>query len=114
MSERPEWPAGERFAQRLARLGSAHPAIAVPLCLAVADADAVHHSVTHEPVVELGVDLADRIGAVSQVPTVEMVRDPPGDLQVGKRVLLVQRGEFTLEIPAGHGGTPHVSVPAPA
>ena len=74
-SEGPKWRAGRTFTKCLARLGSAHPAIAVPLCLAVADADAVHHAVTHEPVVELGVDLADRIGSISQIPTVEMVRN---------------------------------------
>ena len=93
------------FAECLGRVGSAHPAIAVPLGLAVADADAVHHAITDEPVVELRIDLADRVGAVSQIPSVEVVRDRPDDLEVGERVLLVQWGEFPLEIAAGHGRT---------
>jgi hypothetical protein len=63
----------------------------------------VHHAVTGEPVVELGIDFADRIGSVSQIPPVEVVRDCPDDLEVGERVLLVQRGEFTCEIAVRDG-----------
>src|SRR5262249_14968043 len=86
------------LAQHLGRPGSTHPAIAVPLRLALTDANAVHHAVAAEPVVELGIDLADRIGTVSQVTPVEVVRDRPDDLEVAERVFLVQWGEFTLEI----------------
>ena len=82
MRERPECAGRWLFAQRLARLRSAHPAVAVPLGLAVADADAVHHAVAHEPVVELGVDLADRIrrrcAGTARRDSPGSSRSPPG------------------------------------
>jgi hypothetical protein len=58
-------PARERIelalAERCRDVGGAHPAIAVPLGVAVGDAHAVHHSVADEPViVRPGVD---RVGA---------------------------------------------------
>ena len=76
----------------LRRLRSAHPAVAVPLGLAVADADAVHHAVADEPVVQLGIDLADRVRAVAQVPPVQVVRDRPDHLEIGERVLRGRTG----------------------
>src|SRR3954462_7235970 len=65
------------LAQRSCGLRAMHPAVPVPLRLAVADADAVHHAVADEPVIQLGIDLADRIGTVAQIAAVEIVRIVP-------------------------------------
>jgi len=51
-------------------------------------------------VIELRIELADRIGSVPQIAPVEIVRDIAFDVEVGERLLLVQRGEFILEIAA--------------
>ena len=67
---------------------AAHPAVAVPLGLAVAEPHAVHHAVADEPVVELGVDLADRVRAVAKVSPVQVVRDRPVTSR-SERVLLL-------------------------
>jgi hypothetical protein len=45
-----EAPDRRPLAQRLGYVRTTHPAVAVPLRLAVADADAVHHAVGHKPV----------------------------------------------------------------
>src|ERR1700687_3395229 len=99
-------PGRWRLAQRLSRLRPSHPAVAVPLSLAVADPDAVYHAVAQKPVVKLGIDLADGTGSVTKVPPVQVVRDRPGDLKVGQREFFVQRGELTLQIAVGHDGPP--------
>ena len=95
----------------LARLGltqlsrdgvRAHVAVAVPLRLAVDDADAVHHAVAEEPVVVLA-GIAQRVGTDAQVAPVEMVGDGPGHRQVGHGLLLAHRREVVLEVAVGHG-----------
>ena len=53
----------------------------------------------------LGVEIADRIGSVSQKSAVQIVRDPPGNLEVCERELLAQRGEMALEITVGRHTT---------
>ncbi len=52
--------------------------------------------------IELGIDLADRIGSVTQVTPVEVVGDVAGDVEVGERELLVQWGEITHQVGVGH------------
>ena len=94
------------LAEFLRHVRAPHPAVAVPVRLAVADADAVHHAVTDEPVAKVRIDLADRIGPISQVAPVQVVRDRPCNLEVSQRVFLLQRGERTLQIAVGHDGPP--------
>ena len=106
----PEVTGRRLLAERLRGLRTTHPSVAVPLGLAVADADAVHHAVADEPVIERGIDLADRVRAVAQVPAVEIVRNRPDHLEVGQRVLTVDRRELALEVAVRHRDTPYNSV----
>ena len=93
---------GLRLPQRSAGLRAAHVAVAVPLGLAVAQPQAVHHAVAGEPVVALGIDRADRVGAVAQVAPVQVVRDLADDVEIGEGVFPGQRGEGALEVAVRH------------
>ena len=85
-------PRRRRLAERLADARRAHPAVAVPLGPAVAQADAVDHAVAGEPVVRRRVDRPDRVRPVAQVAPVELDRAArPIDRQVERRDLLVER-----------------------
>ena len=69
-----------RFATNVAHVLRADVAVAVPLGPALAEADAVHHAVAHEPVVRRRVDGGRRVGAVAQVPAAQLGRDLPVEL----------------------------------
>ena len=93
---------GHCLAERARRARPADEAVAVPLGAAVTQSDAVHHPVADEPVVQLRIDLADRVGPVAQIPTVEVLGDRPGDLQVGERDFLRQRRVYAFEVAISH------------
>jgi hypothetical protein len=91
-------PRPRGLAESLRHVAGAHPAVAVPLGLAVAEAHAVHHPGAEEPVVRGRIGCDDRVGAIAQIATVQVVRDRPGDLQVGRGDLLVHGCEVALEV----------------
>ena len=72
-----------------------HVPVAVPLGLAVAQADAVDHAVAEERVVARA---RERVGAVADVAAVELGRDRPGDRQVGDRALLGDRSPVAPQV----------------
>ena len=96
--------AAHRLAQRLGHAGRAHPAVAVPLRLPVAEPDAVHHALAEEPVV-LVAGVVERVGPDPQVAAVEVAGQLAGDGQVGRGQLLADRGEVVAQVAvAGPGG----------
>src|SRR6185437_6061483 len=86
----------------------ADPAIAVPVRLAVSQADAVHHAVAGEPVVGLRVDVRDGIRPVAHVSPVEVGWDGAGDGQFGDRALISHRRVVARKVVVTH------RVPLPA
>jgi hypothetical protein len=56
--------------EHIRRQRTAHPAVALPLRLAVAQTDPMDHGVTEKPVIQIGIDLTDWVGAVTQIPPI--------------------------------------------
>ena len=85
------------LAQKVRDVVVAHPAVAVPLRPAVADADAVNHPVAAEPVVLGLVDRPERVRPVAQVPAVELGRECAGHPEVEGSGLGVDGGEVPAQ-----------------
>ncbi len=86
------------LAERLGHVLGPHPAVPIPLGPAVAQADAVHHAVTGEPVVRRWIRRGDGVGSVAQVSPTEGVGDVPVHTQLGGCDLLGDRGEIAFEV----------------
>ena len=102
-------PRARLLAQRPRHLGRTHPAVAVPLGPAVAQADPVHHAVAGEPVVGRGLGRRDGIRPVAQVAAREALGHVPGHGQLGRRDLLEHGREIALQV--GIGGDGHGCAP---
>jgi len=98
---------GPCLAHRFGQPLGADPAVPVPLGPAVAQPDAVHHAGAEEPVVS-GVIQAEGIGAVAQVASVELDRQPSRHRQVEGGDLLGHGREGAVEEAAAsvHAGIP--------
>ena len=109
---------GGEFAERPGDPVAAQQAVAVPLGAAAAQAQAVHHGVAGEGVVERGVVGADRVGADPQQGAVELDRELAADGQVGVGDLLGDRAVSAAQevrggvgVVGGHRGSPlHIDV----
>ena len=89
--------AGVRLAQLLADGGRSHPPVAVPLGAALAQAYAVHHSLSEHPVVGAWVLQTEDVGSGAQVTAVQGPGDAAGDGQVEGGQLLGDGGERAFQ-----------------
>ena len=84
--------------QGVSDVGGPDEAVAVPLGLAVADPHAVDHAAAEEPVVGGRVGIDDRVGAIAEIPTVEVVGDGPDDREIGDGALLAYRAIVAFQV----------------
>ena len=92
-------------------LARAHPAVAVPVGLAVGEADAVHHAFAAEPVVGRRVDGTDGVRPVAQEAAVQGRGDRARDGQIGRGHLFGDRSEVAFQVAVlddGHAQPPEI------
>ena len=79
-------------------LACVHPAVAIPVGLAVCEADTVDHALASEPVVRRRVDSTDRVRPVAQEPTLQRRGDRARDGKVGGRHLFGDGSEVAFQV----------------
>ncbi len=87
-----------------------HPAVAIPVGLAVREADAVNHAFAAEPVVRRRVDGTDRVRPVAQEPALQRRGDRARDGKVGRGHLFGDRSEVALQVAVLDDGHAHLQI----